>query len=115
METNEVGARSEVFPSHYTYIHGRTLDDRSGQVFFLGQWYLRPEYTVHPVARRFYKQEVFRADRVTEHLVSEVQGKCYVYFIKDFMRGRPPGFKPADEKDVFLCESRYIEKGRRGR
>jgi hypothetical protein len=62
---------------------------------------------VHPASRKFFKDEVFKSDRITEHSVSEVAGRCLVMHIKDYIRGRPLGSKGLD---IFVCESRYTNK-----
>ena len=41
--------------------------------------------------------------------LSHVRGKCYVMFVKDYVKSVPEGF---DQDNVFVCESRYIRKMR---
>jgi chromatin structure-remodeling complex subunit RSC1/2 len=65
---------------------------------------------VHPVTRKFYKNEVFKSDRLADYLSAEVSSKCCVLFIKDYQRGFPAG---VSHKDVWCCESRYIDSGKR--
>lgn len=84
--------------------------------------------TVHPAKRRFYKNEVFKSDRFVTLPIAHIQGLCCVLSLRDYLRGRPKEFANPNhatstdknpvileekEADVFLCESRYIERGQK--
>jgi chromatin structure-remodeling complex subunit RSC1/2 len=70
-------------------------------------WFLHQEQTIHPISRKFYEKEVFKSNQFEDNAIDKVIGKCYVLFIKDYVKGKPPGAKP---KDVWICESRYHDK-----
>lgn len=76
---------------------------------FSGCWYLRPEQTVHKAQMKFMDNEVFKTNRVAHYSVQEIQGKCIVLFVRDYIKGKPRGF---EMKDVYVCEQRYTEQGR---
>lgn len=67
-------------------------------------WFLKPEQTVHKLMTKFIKNEVFRTNHYENYLDNEIIGRCYVLFIKDYLRGKPEG---VSEKDLYICESRY--------
>ncbi|KAI9003215.1 Bromodomain-containing protein [Gaertneriomyces semiglobifer] len=70
-------------------------------------WYLRPEQTVHRASAKFMQNEVFKTNHAEDYFADEIFGRCWVLFIKDYIKGKPKG---ADLKDVFVCESRYNEQ-----
>ncbi|ORZ27532.1 Bromodomain-containing protein [Lobosporangium transversale] len=70
-------------------------------------WFLRPEHIVHPYASRFYPSEVVKSSGTHEHLVSDILGRCYVLQTKDYIRGRPVGWK--EGQYIYVCEQRYNE------
>lgn len=41
--------------------------------------------------------------------LNEILGLCAVLFVKDYFKYKPEGF---EDKDVYVCESRYSTKGR---
>lgn len=56
-----------------------------------------------------YLQEVFKTDLNITLPVSQIKGRCAVVSVKDYFRYQPKGF---DEKDVYVCESRYSSRCR---
>lgn len=54
-------------------------------------------------------QEVFKTDLNITIPVSRIKGRCAVVSVKDYFRYQPKGF---DEKDVYVCESRYSSRCR---
>lgn len=70
-------------------------------------WFLRPEQIVYPYSSRFYPSEVLKASGSHEHMVDEIQERCFVLFIRDFIRGRPMEWKQG--QSIYLCEQRYSE------
>ncbi|KAG0309630.1 hypothetical protein BGZ98_000039 [Dissophora globulifera] len=79
--------------------------DEKGILGMDASWFLRPEHIVHPYASRFYPGEVVKASGLHEHLVSDIQGRCFVLQTKDYIRGRPMNCKPG--QSIYLCEQRY--------
>eukprot|EP00051_Salpingoeca_urceolata_P001842 m.44552 g.44552 ORF g.44552 m.44552 type:complete len:1812 (+) comp11717_c0_seq1:111-5546(+) len=72
-------------------------------------YFYRPGETFHVASRAFYKQEVLRSNDAVVHPVSSLKGKCYVAFVRDYLKTEAEGF---DEKDVYICESRYSTRGK---
>ncbi|XP_035825265.1 protein polybromo-1 isoform X1 [Aplysia californica] len=83
--------------------------DESGQVDIKGQWFYRPGETYHLATRKFLEKEVFRSDTRQSTPISEIVGRCCVMFVKDYFKFKPEGIP---DKDVYVCESRYILRGR---
>lgn len=54
-------------------------------------------------------QEVFKTDQHMAIPLSSIRGRCAVINVKDYFRYKPEGF---DDKDVYVCESRYSSKAR---
>ena len=50
-------------------------------------------------------QELFKTEFSHMISLSQVQRKCYVMFVKDYVKSYPEGYDP---EDVYVCESRYI-------
>lgn len=69
-------------------------------------WYLRPEQTVHRVDRLFYKNEVVKSGQYRDHVLEDLEGKCYVIHFTRFQRGDPA---VKHEGPLFVCEYRYNE------
>lgn len=86
----------------------RIWKNLGGKSTFSANLFLRPDQTMHPETRKFYKNEVFKSDIFSEHISSETAGRCLVMFIKDYVRGRPYGLDKSIP--VFVCESRYAGK-----
>ncbi|KAI9206526.1 uncharacterized protein BJ171DRAFT_566838 [Polychytrium aggregatum] len=51
----------------------------------------------------FMENEVFKTSSYHVVDASRILGKCYVLFLRDYVRGKPPG---ASASDVFVCESK---------
>ncbi|CAL4066120.1 unnamed protein product, partial [Meganyctiphanes norvegica] len=77
-----------------------------------GCHYFRPSETFHPPSRRFFEQEVFKSDQHAAYPLSQVVGKCYVLSANDYFTHKPEGSTPIDDKDVYVCESRYSSRSR---
>ncbi|CCH58622.1 hypothetical protein TBLA_0A08330 [Henningerozyma blattae CBS 6284] len=69
-------------------------------------WYFRPEQTVHRVDRIFYKNEVMKTGQYRDHVIEDIQQKCYVVHFTRFQRGDP--ILDIDGP-LFVCEFRYNE------
>lgn len=78
----------------------------SGQTGLDATWFLRPDQIVHPYASRFYPSEVLKAG-THEHMVDEIEEKCFVLYTRDYIRGRPIEWKQG--QSIYLCEQRYSE------
>uniref|UniRef100_T1J6Q3 Polybromo-1 n=1 Tax=Strigamia maritima TaxID=126957 RepID=T1J6Q3_STRMM len=83
--------------------------DEQGEQWIYGCWFYRPNETFHLANRKFLEKEVFKSDNYNSTLMSQVLGKCYVMFVKDYFKMKPEGF---EDKDVFVCESRYSAKAK---
>jgi len=83
--------------------------DESGNDFIKGKWFYRPGETYHLATRKFLEKEVFLSDNNQGTSMSEIVGRCCVMHVKDYFKCKPEGFP---DKDVYVCESRYISKSR---
>ncbi|XP_062616162.1 protein polybromo-1-like [Saccostrea cucullata] len=81
--------------------------DANSQQQLHGNWFYRPNETFHLASRKFLEKEVFKSDFYTSIPLSQVIGKCYVMYVKDYFKSKPEGF---EDKDVFVCESRYSNR-----
>ncbi|KND01501.1 uncharacterized protein SPPG_03301 [Spizellomyces punctatus DAOM BR117] len=72
-------------------------------------WFLRPEQTVHRANTKFMHNEVFKTNHTENYYANEIVGRCWVLYIRDYVRGRPKG---ASKDDVYVCESRYNEQAK---
>lgn len=72
-----------------------------------GNCFLRPFETYHVTSRKFLEKELFKSDKNMAIPLSELGSKCYVVSAKDYFKNKPEGF---DDKDIFVCESRYSIK-----
>ncbi|XP_055539824.1 protein polybromo-1 isoform X1 [Wyeomyia smithii] len=74
-----------------------------------GNMMLRPYETYHLTTRKFMEKELFKSDQHQAIPLSQAQNKCFVMHVKDYFKMRPEGFQ---DKDVYVCESRYSSRGR---
>nr|XP_034305706.1 protein polybromo-1 isoform X10 [Crassostrea gigas] len=81
--------------------------DNNAQEHLHGNWFYRPNETFHLASRKFLEKEVFKSDFYTSIPISQVLGKCYVMYVKDYFKSKPEGF---EDKDVYVCESRYSNR-----
>ena len=78
----------------------------SGEQWLNACWYFRPEQTVHRVDRLFYKNEVVKTGQYRDHVIDDIEGKCYVIHFTRFQRGDP---ERRVDGPLFVCEYRYNE------
>ncbi|XP_031335236.1 protein polybromo-1 isoform X3 [Photinus pyralis] len=93
---------------HILFIE-RLWTNNEGQKMLYGNYYLRPIETYHVTTRKFLEKEVFKSDTHIAVPLEEVRERCCIMNIKHYFTMRPEGF---DEKDVYVCESRYSTKTR---
>lgn len=74
-----------------------------------GNTFFRPYETFHIPTRRFMEQEVFKTDQHQSVSLNKIKGRCFVMYIRDYILKKPEGF---EEKDVYVCESRYNTRAR---
>ncbi|KAJ3098619.1 hypothetical protein HDU97_003884 [Phlyctochytrium planicorne] len=77
---------------------------------FSANWYLRPEQTVHKATTRFMENEVLKSNRNETYTADDIVGRCWVLYVKDYIKGRPKDCK--DMKHVYVCESRYNDQAK---
>jgi len=70
-------------------------------------WFLRPEQIIVPYASRFYASEVVKMSERADYFLEDIQGRCYVLQTRDYIRGRPVGWK--EGQAIYVCEQRYNE------
>jgi protein polybromo-1 len=81
----------------------------NGQQMLYGNYYLRPAETYHLTTRKFLEKEVFKSDTHIAVPLEEVKERCCVLNIKQYFTMKAEGY---DEKDVYVCESRYSTRSR---
>ncbi|KAK9745833.1 BAH domain [Popillia japonica] len=81
----------------------------NGQQMLYGNYFLRPVETYHVQTRKFLEKEVFKSDTHVAVPLEEVKERCCVMNVKQYFTMKPEGF---DEKDVYVCESRYSTRTR---
>lgn len=81
--------------------------DSSSQVWITGCWFYRPHETYHLASKKFLEKEVFKSDNFNNASLSQVVGKCFIMFVKDYFKYKIEGF---EDKDLYVCESRYSTK-----
>ena len=118
---SEVSLNDQLYrPGDFVYIEPRerTMDphiinisrlwrDGMGQIY--GCWFYRPFETYHIASKKFLEKEVFKSDSYNNAPLSQVVGKCFVMFVKDYFKFKPLGF---DDRDVYVCESRYFTRNK---
>ncbi|KAI8613276.1 Bromodomain-containing protein [Chytriomyces sp. MP71] len=87
-----------------TSIFKSTLDPLE-RPSFSALWFLRPQQTFQLATAKFYENEVLRTNRIETYLSVDIVGRCWVLYVKDYLRMRPKD--ASDMKHVYCCESRY--------
>ncbi|XP_076317275.1 protein polybromo isoform X4 [Tachypleus tridentatus] len=101
-----VEPREKAMEPHIIHI-SKLRRDSEGEQWIYGCWFYRPNETFHLATRKFLQKEVFKSDNYNSTPLNQVLGKCYVMFVKEYFKLKPEGF---DDKDVYVCESRYSAK-----
>ncbi|XP_055608504.1 protein polybromo-1 isoform X2 [Uranotaenia lowii] len=83
----------------------RLWTDGDGVKMMSGIIFVRPYETYHLATRKFIEKEVFKSELHKAVPLSDVRGKCFVMYVKDYFKMRPEGFA---ENDVYVCESSYV-------
>jgi protein polybromo-1 len=79
------------------------------ELMIYGNHFFRPIETFHVPTRKFLEGEVFRSNEYKNVTFKEIEGRCYVMSVKDYFSKKPENF---EEKNVYVCESRYSSKSR---
>ncbi|KAK9506268.1 hypothetical protein O3M35_008237 [Rhynocoris fuscipes] len=87
----------------------RLWTNQEGGQMLYGNQYFRPNETYHVTTRKFLQKEVFKTEQNVAIPLNQVLGRCCVLSVKDYFRSKPEG---VDEKDVYVCESRYSARAR---
>ncbi|XP_073978285.1 protein polybromo isoform X2 [Rhodnius prolixus] len=87
----------------------RLWTNQEGGQMLYGNQYYRPNETYHVTTRKFLQKEVFKTEQNVAIPLNQVLGRCCVLSVKDYFRSKPEG---VDEKDVYVCESRYSARAR---
>lgn len=93
----------------FLYLIESIFNKKDGETMVYGNRFFRPIETFHVSTRKFLEREVFRSDLHTMVPCSSISGRCIVVNVRDFYRSKPDGF---EEKDIYVCESRYAHKAR---
>ncbi|XP_033746616.1 protein polybromo-1-like isoform X8 [Pecten maximus] len=81
--------------------------DQTDTQMLHGNWFYRPNETFHLATRKFLEKEVLKSDSYTSIPITQVLGKCFIMFVKDYFKYRPEGIA---DHDVYVCENRYVAK-----
>ena len=81
----------------------------NGEDVMYGNRFFRPVETFHVSTRKFLENEVFRSDVHDSIPLSKIVGRCMIMPVRDYFSKKPEGF---DDKDIYVCESRYASKAR---
>ncbi|XP_025107191.1 protein polybromo-1-like isoform X11 [Pomacea canaliculata] len=100
--------REENLEPHIMVIESFHVDE-NGARMMKGSWFYRPPETYHLATRKFLEKEVFKSDTSHGISMSQIMGRCYVMFVKDYFKLRPEGLP---DRDVYVCESRYNVRNR---
>ncbi|XP_075893553.1 polybromo 1, like isoform X2 [Nelusetta ayraudi] len=79
---------------------------QNGVTYFFGPIFIHPEETEHEPTKMFYKREVFMSQLEETLPMTCIIGKCMVSSFREYLSCRPT---EVPEKDILLCESRYID------
>lgn len=85
----------------------RLWTNTEGVKMMYGNCFLRPFETFHVTSRKFLEKELFKSEKNQAIPLSELGSKCFVMSAKDYFKHKPEAF---DDKDIFVCESRYSIK-----
>eukprot|EP00095_Tigriopus_kingsejongensis_P009080 maker-scaffold742_size103727-snap-gene-0.20 protein:Tk09080 transcript:maker-scaffold742_size103727-snap-gene-0.20-mRNA-1 annotation:"protein polybromo-1 isoform x2" len=93
----------------FIYLIENIFTNKEGQQMMYGNQFFRPVETFHVSSRKFLENEVFRSEVHKSTPLSTIVGRCAVVPVKDYFRSKPENF---EDKDVYVCESRYQSRGR---
>ena len=78
----------------------------SGNLFFRGPVFVRPEETAHEPVRNFHFKELIATQNEQNVPLSQIRGRCCVLVKPDYQSCRPVTIT---EAHIFYQESKYIE------
>ena len=89
-----------------------SFEREENEEYFSGLQFLRPNETFHSPTQKFLRQEVFLSQSVEHIPMNQIQGLCYVSYIKDYFKYQPilQDQSSMPDEDVYVCESRYNNK-----
>lgn len=105
-DTVYIEPREEGQEPHIMCIEKLFVDTAGVQTLY-GYWFYRPNETFHSATRKFLEKEVFKSDVYTNTPLTQVIGRCYVMYVKEYFKMKPEGYS---DKDVYVCESRYSSR-----
>ncbi|XP_054159382.1 protein polybromo-1-like isoform X2 [Oppia nitens] len=80
--------------------------DKEGNAYFHGPWFVQQPELPPLIFKSFYEQEVFLSSIEDTNPLLSICERCAVVEYKDFIARRPTEIP---EKDIYVCESRYLE------
>lgn len=90
----------------------RKEEDPAGQLWLSVCWYFRPEQTIHPPSTTFFRDEIFKTNRVGEHHVEDLIELAYAMFYTKYVKGRPTEGWWDVNKPTYIVEHRWNEDGK---
>lgn len=94
---------------HIFKISRREDVDPTGQVWLSVCWYFRPCQTIHPSNNSFFKDEIFKTNRIGEHHVEDLIELAFGMFYTKYVKGRPIEGWWDNEKPTYIVEHRWNE------
>ena len=88
------------------------IESIENEEYFDGLQFVRPNETFHQPTQKFLRQEIFVCQSVEHISMKEIQGLCYISYIKDYFKYQPirQDEQPLFDEDIYVCESRYNQK-----
>ena len=84
--------------------------DEAGNPYFHGPWFVQQAELPPNTVGSFYPQEVFLSSIEDTNPLLSICERCAVLSVTDYIMKRPTEFL---EKDVYVCEIRYLEHEKR--
>lgn len=88
----------------------RMWTDGEGNPYFHGPWFVQQAELPPNTMGSFYPQEVFLSSIEDTNPLLSICERCAVIDVNDYTKQRPTEFL---EKDVYVCEIRYLEHDKR--
>lgn len=75
--------------AHIVTIEKLWREEKDGEMYLRGNWFLRPNETYHVATKKFLEKEVFKSDFCDSVPFSKVVGKCFVMSVKEYYKLKP--------------------------
>ncbi|KAJ1998340.1 hypothetical protein GGI04_005043, partial [Coemansia thaxteri] len=107
---NASGTRGTGLPA-VGHIQQLDRNTRTGLVSVSVVWYIFPQLTPHPPLMEFYQNALLRTLRQTTVPLEHLKRTCFVVQPAEAMIGHPAEYTEDSGLPLFVCDSRYNDKG----